>query len=315
MLSEYAAEERSKHMEQLFNGYNEFTLNFKVDKGIELNREELDIFNTEFAGNKVTCKCNSSENYIVLTYVIPATLPLEQFLNKQLYRGELLDILSNIVNQLIFLENNEMSNNKVMLNMRYMYIELSNMNVQLLYMPVEKKFADRSISEFFQLLINKVRYAEITCVNCVEQIMDYIDNNNLNLAEFYDFLQRLKNDSVVAEDDKSLEEGTTILKTKQNDNIIPYLLKLSTNEMIPINKDSFKIGKSFESDYQILDNRRVSRKHCTIKIKEGICYIRDNESTNHTYVNGVQIESNILYPIKSNDYIRMADEEFKFWMG
>ena len=48
MLSEYAAEERSKHMEQLFNGYNEFTLNFKVDKGIELNREELDIFNTKF---------------------------------------------------------------------------------------------------------------------------------------------------------------------------------------------------------------------------------------------------------------------------
>lgn len=316
MLSEFVAEERRKHMEQLFNGYNEFTLNFKVDKGIDLNREELDIFNTEFAGNKVMCKCNYTDNSMVLTYVIPATLPLEQFLNKQLYRGELLDILSNIVNQLIFLENNEMSRDKVMLNMRYMYIELSNLNVQLLYMPVEKKFAGRSVSEFLQLLINKVRYAEIKCVNCVEQIMDYIDDSDkLNLKEFYDFLQKLKNNIAVSEEEKEYEDGTTVLKTKPNDSIVPYLLRLSTNEMIPINKDSFRIGKSFESDFQILDNRRVSRRHCTIKLKEGKCYIRDNESTNHTYINGVQIEPNKFYPINSNDYIRMADEEFKFWMG
>ena len=82
------------------------------------------------------------DEQLALQFKIPATLPLEQFLQKQLYKGEFLSILSNILKQLIYFDENLMSFNKLLLNVHYMYIELSSLDIQLIFMPVTKKFAD-----------------------------------------------------------------------------------------------------------------------------------------------------------------------------
>ena len=97
-------------------------------------------------------------------------------------------------------------------------------------------------------------------------------------------------------------------------NITPYLVRSRTNALIPIEKTEFLVGKSSECDYQIPDNRKVSRKHCSFRISNGECYIRDENSTNHTYVNGKMIQPGFAVMLKNDDYIRMGDEEFKYWV-
>lgn len=93
----------------------------------------------------------------------------------------------------------------------------------------------------------------------------------------------------------------------------PFLIRKRTGEKIPINKPVFRIGKerSFV-DYFIADNTAISRSHANIITKNQVYYVTDTNSTNHTYVNGKLIASNVETPISSGDIIKLANEEFCF---
>ncbi|MBO5424313.1 MAG: FHA domain-containing protein [Lachnospiraceae bacterium] len=294
---------------------NKFNLNFKIDDNVSVNQNELTLYNYDFLGNKSVCDITYVDGVRVLSYTIPATLPLSQFLSKQLYKGEFLSIISNILKQLLYFEGNDMALKKVMLNTKYMYIELYNLDVQLIYMPVEKNFADCNVCEFIQKFIEKVRFADMQCVSCVDQILSYLDSRMMfSLKDFYNFILELQKDNILNDDKDSGDGETTVLNQIQYKNIVPYLVRLRTNELVPIDKSPFTVGKSPDNNYQIVDNKRISRQHCSLKISNGECYIKDNDSTNKTYVNGKVIQPGFDVMLSNDDYIRMADEEFKYWV-
>lgn len=297
--------------------YDEFTLRFRIDEGDEVAQRELTIFNYEFGGNRTICTVVEDEEERALQFSIPATLPLEQFLRKQLYKGEFLSILSNILGQLIYFEENQMSLNKLLLNVHYMYIELSTLDIQLMYMPILKKFSDCNVTEFIQNFISKVRFANMACVECVEKLLKYLDSKLMfDLEEFYHYVLSLE-EEMIQEDTigkNSSEPSSETPTASDYNNPIPYLVRIKTNELIAIIKTEFLIGKSPDADYQIVDNRRVSRRHATFRISNGECYVRDHNSTNHTFINGKLIQPEFEIRLSNDDYIRLADEEFKFWI-
>lgn len=302
-------------MDQLEESYDEFKLNFRIENDVAVNQGELNLFNYEFVGNRAICQVAVVDDVRVLSYNIPATLPLSQFLRKQLYKAEFLSIISNILNQLIYFEENGMPLKKVLLNTKYMYIELSNLDIQLVYMPIEKRFSDCNICEFIQNFIAKVRFADMQCVSCVEEILHYLDSRMMfSLKDFYQFILAMEKDVIEKDVEDNGEGETTVLQQMQYKNIVPYLVRIKSNELIPIEKKEFIVGKSADCDYQVSDNKKISRKHCTFRISNGECYIRDNASTNHTYVNGKIIQPDFDVMLNNDDYIRMADEEFKYWV-
>ena len=93
----------------------------------------------------------------------------------------------------------------------------------------------------------------------------------------------------------------------------PYLLRVKNNERIVLNKPSFRIGKerSFV-DYFIADNTAISRSHANIINRDGEYFIVDTNSTNHTYVNGVMIRSNVETKLTHGTKITLANESFEF---
>jgi hypothetical protein len=201
-----------------------------------------------------------------------------------------------------------------------MYIELSTLDVQLIYMPVNKKFADCNITEFIQKFIGSIRFANMDCVELVDKILKYLDSKLMfDLQDFYNYVLSLEQDMLL-EDAESDEDGrgkgsTTVLTTSKNySNPVPYLLRLKTNELIPILTKEFMVGKSADSNYQIIDNKKVSRRHAIFRICNGECYVRDNESTNHTFVNGKLLQPGVEIILSNDDYIRLGDEEFRFWV-
>lgn len=72
----------------------------------------------------------------------------------------------------------------------------------------------------------------------------------------------------------------------------------------------FSIGRE-ETDY-VLSRPKVSRKHAYIDKKEGRYFILDENSTNHTYVNGAVIAPYTETELVSGDIIRLADESMTF---
>lgn len=91
------------------------------------------------------------------------------------------------------------------------------------------------------------------------------------------------------------------------------LIRTKNQEKIVINKNVFRIGKSkTDTDYTVEDNVAISRVHAVIYKRDGACYIRDNDSTNNTYVNGVILKGEKEQLLMKGMKVSLADEEFIF---
>ena len=94
---------------------------------------------------------------------------------------------------------------------------------------------------------------------------------------------------------------------------LPFLIRIKNNEKIPLNKPVFRIGKERSYvDYFVGDNPAVSRSHANIINRDGRYFITDTNSTNHTYVNGIMIQSNVEVELTQGAGIRLGNEEFEF---
>lgn len=116
-----------------------------------------------------------------------------------------------------------------------------------------------------------------------------------------------------AENKKNFEidyDATVAVSTK-----IPtaYLVHKNSGERVLIAKSYFALGSKAEgSDYQITGNPAVSRKHAAIVNENGVFFLQDLESMNHSYVNDHQLPSGEKSVLRDRDVIRLANEEFVF---
>lgn len=105
-------------------------------------------------------------------------------------------------------------------------------------------------------------------------------------------------------------EKTVLLETPSIQ-IEAYLTRVKNEEKICISKEVFIIGKElYKADYQIADNKTISRQHAQIEKREDGYYITDLNSSNHTYVDGKEISSE--YRLEQGMAVKLSDEEFIF---
>jgi pSer/pThr/pTyr-binding forkhead associated (FHA) protein len=106
---------------------------------------------------------------------------------------------------------------------------------------------------------------------------------------------------------------TTVLGVGIEQKSNPFLIRKKNNEKIYLNKPVFRLGKEKGYvDYFIGDNSAISRSHANIVLKEGKCFLIDTNSTNHTFLNGQIINSNVEAELNHGMRIRLANEEFEF---
>ena len=116
-------------------------------------------------------------------------------------------------------------------------------------------------------------------------------------------------------DTSASEEGRTP-RPALNIKINPYIIRVDNEEKIIINKAVFKLGKASRGvDYHISGNGAISRQHAIITKKDDGYYLKDNKSTNHTYINDRQLEDGEEVLLKNNAKFRLGDETFVFKIG
>ncbi len=122
--------------------------------------------------------------------------------------------------------------------------------------------------------------------------------------------EKPKSRSILSKTVAETQKTNTLLNAPK---AVPYLIRVNTEERIMLNKPTFKIGKASRGvDYTVSGNGAISRQHAVIVQKEGVCFIKDNKSTNHTYVNGKAIEDGAEEILTHDSMIRLGDEEFIF---
>ena len=109
-------------------------------------------------------------------------------------------------------------------------------------------------------------------------------------------------------------ETITIIEPQKAAAILsPHLVRMKSNERIPISNASFRLGREPGfADYCISDNNSVGRSHACIITRGEQYFVVDTNSRNHTYVNGEMIPSNVEVEIKHGDTISLANEAFQF---
>lgn len=70
-----------------------------------------------------------------------------------------------------------------------------------------------------------------------------------------------------------------------------FLIRLDSGEMLPLEKDSYLIGRDSSSGIVIKD-KNVSRRHAELVYRDSSWSVRDLNSTNGTYLNGEKLASN-----------------------
>lgn len=454
-------------------------INYKLDETIQVDQNEIKIYNVPFAGNSNTCREVFVKGDRVLEFNISGDLTLDQLAQKPVFRDELVEYLYSISRQLVSMVHNGLKLEKVVFDLKYMYVRLSDFSIQLIYLPFEKVEPMEGPDAFIRCLLNKMTYAHTSALECANQIIDYLNSQKeFNVIQFNLFVKelRLKSQLLLIGEHVSLEnkekaansaktesailiaeeaarnadiarmqaeinrqkaekeyrdqsqtavlyacqvqeqlddavrkeyeeaklraetaarkaeeefrkasaeserlaeevraareeemraeearmraeyearrnykeaekqekearrrneeigrlsatrqtnridpeEDETVVLTNVTEKIgkIPVLIRKKTGEQIYINKQAFCIGKADQGvDFKIMDNKSVSRRHAYITNINGIYYLRDNNSTNHTYLNGDMVYSNVEIVIPDNSSIRLSNEEFLFKMN
>lgn len=111
-------------------------------------------------------------------------------------------------------------------------------------------------------------------------------------------------------------DGTTVLGYDEPEHAAsPCLERKKTGEKIWINAPAFRIGKDADRcDGCISDNPAVSRCHADIITRDNRYYIIDLHSTNRTYLDGRLIPMGEEIEIFPNTDIRLANEDFTFYI-
>ena len=103
--------------------------------------------------------------------------------------------------------------------------------------------------------------------------------------------------------------GTVVVNMKPLPTV--RLVRNRTGSVITIDRAQFRIGRDPGTvNYLVSDNNAVGRHHADIIQHDGECFVKDLNSTNHTYLNGKQISSNVEVPIHDGDELVFGDESF-----
>ncbi|MEH7355234.1 FHA domain-containing protein [Neobacillus drentensis] len=115
------------------------------------------------------------------------------------------------------------------------------------------------------------------------------------------------------------DEGTTVLGVADVGTTAlgveapsAFLLTLAGQEKIMIVKDVFKLGRDPKNVDYTSSNKTVGRVHAHILTENGEYFLKDNRSTNGSFVNDIRLAKNEKVKIKHDDRITLANEEFLF---
>lgn len=109
-----------------------------------------------------------------------------------------------------------------------------------------------------------------------------------------------------------IEKGYSMLPTRVSNDHSSNTLRLTIErrkKTVQFKQDTVKVGRNSDCDLLIKGKKNISRNHATFFYERNTWFLRDNYSTNGTWLNGVKMQPGIKYQLAENNKIDFAKSE------
>lgn len=202
-------------------------------------------------------------------------------------------------------------------DLSHIFINVEKKSVHIIALPLMVETGINSLYQADQKLektmISLIEISQIRDSEGAQMLKNLIHRNISSLDILY---KELKNQALQLK----LVNNTAELINKHIDktesfqqSVIHFVSKSAIGKAdIIIDKEPFVLGKNPKIvDGVLRMSPTISRKHCMITQKDGVIYIEDLDSVNHTYVNGEMVKKGEKVPVRPGDQIRLAEVEFE----
>jgi len=175
--------------------------------------------------------------------------------------------------------------------------------------------------------------AAVTCARVKKYFSDKIAEKTIIITSGYDliasFVKAIETDDTISPEQKNALKANSDISTifdflsdllvyvvpkkNQKNYIIFILTPKNGGQKITIKNNVTTVGRSYECDFIINDNKnRIGRKHANLIKRGDKCFVKDLGSKNKTYVNGSAIEPDKEVEINESDEVRFANIAYEF---
>ncbi|GAB4454692.1 MAG: hypothetical protein OHK0029_09650 [Armatimonadaceae bacterium] len=85
------------------------------------------------------------------------------------------------------------------------------------------------------------------------------------------------------------------------------------NEVISVTRDGLRIGRGLQiGNDLVLEDSMVSKRHARIVVENGDFVLRDENSTNGTYINEIRAPAQVSVPLRTGDTIRLGMTSMRY---
>lgn len=228
----------------------------------------------------------------------------------------MLSVLGNILHEVRRVtENGFLSLLKLDISADKIWVDPATRKIRFVYLPVAERL-HKDVVEFEEHLRGELK----------KTVEKRSDKDDKRFADFFQIIGRPGYSSEDSDVEKcgSVDETSTPYSLNRNEKVSSRrgdqtctLVSLTAGSPIrlTVTKQEYVIGKSTEQADGVAGfSKMISRRHCKI-VKRGSGYaVVDLNSSNGTYLNGMQLFPGREYPVKNGDIIRMAISDFQIVM-
>lgn len=312
-----------------------------------VNERELLIFEKNLLPGFFNPKVEGKHKII---YTAPKSIPLSEYIEKNLTIHKFYNILAQIVEIVKKTDEYKLYVYNLILDKRLIFVKEITSELYFLYEPLLDRNNCTNLFSFLEDFVRNLKPDDKTVEFERQRFLIFLKNPQIHRIEdveqfivqaypqIYQQINRLnqgKNSAVrqyqPAEDRSNSQcegetmllaresEGTTLLEeegTTLLDSGRPEaaLFRCSTGITTNIAKDIFTIGKAAENDLCLADNKTISRNHARILCSGNGFSLQDMNSTNHTCLNGRRLEGGKEELLQNGDRIQLSNEEFEFYL-
>lgn len=288
----------------VIEGRNGFNISLMIKDNTLFSVTDYKVMKGEILKNLVPCVKLLYNGHVKLVYLTEQYRTVKEILphteeSDVLYL--LVDMLQCIKN---ICDNGFLVCDRLLLDMKYLYVDEKKMKIHLLYVPIEANtdssdtLTENIISIIMEMLDNAALFDEERKKSLQQELLD----EDISLDDFSRILEqkcRLSGKYTNKKVEENIPEENTLVLSSVN-SVQPILFR--------IDKDNFIIGRGYEEvDGTIPDHKTIGRRHCKVIKKEDHYYIEDLNSKNGTYVNNRRLSANERIPLEKGDILKLAD--------